>query len=213
MKGEKIQKNKRVSCPALVSCALMTYALMAAGCAQTQQYTGIKQICVPGVDKQVVMEAAEEALSKMHFTIDKADAEQGVVRTRPLAGAQFFEFWRRDNVGAFNWVEANLHSIRRTAKLDISQQAGQLCVSCNVNVQRLSLPEQEVTSSAHAYGMFTRSGTVIQTLKLYPGQKTGVAWIDLGEDARLATEILKRIEKRIATRVPRDEPRNTRHEI
>ncbi len=168
-----------------------------AGCAEQQQFKTVEQICVPGTDKAEAMQAAEDVLGKMHFTIDKADAEQGLIRTRPLPGAQFFEFWRSDNVGAFNSSEANLHSIRRVVELDISRQGGQLCIGCNVKVHRLSLPERQISSSARAYQMFSQSSPAMQRLEPHPEQKKSMAWLDLDNDIMLATEILKRIEKHV----------------
>ncbi len=153
---------------------------------------------MPDTAKAEAMQTAENVLGKMHFTIEKADADIGLIRTRPLPGAQFFEFWRSDNVGSFNAAEANLHSIRRTVEINIGQQNGQLCIDCNVNVQRLSLPQRQITSSSQAYGMFSQSCPSIQKLKLHPEQKREMAWIDSGKDVRLTTEILKRIEKQIA---------------
>jgi hypothetical protein len=176
----------------LLFMACSAFCLLA-GCAQTQHLKVVEQICLPDMDKQQAMQTAEDVLSRMHFTIDKADTEQGLIRTRPLPAAQSFEFWRSDNVGAFNSTEANLHSIRRIAELDISQEGGQLCISCDVKVQRLSLPEREVTSSGRSYEMFTPSNQSIQVLELHPEQKKDMAWIDLGSDSQLATEILKRI--------------------
>jgi len=114
-----------------------------------------------------------------------------------LPGAQSIEFWRSDNVGALNSAEANLHSIRRVAELDITRQGGQLYIGCNVKVSRLSLPEHQISSSARAYQMFSQSSSAIQILELHPQQKKGMAWVDLGNDTRLATEILKRIEKHV----------------
>jgi len=180
-----------------------------AGCANQQQFKALEQICVPDTGKTEAMQIAEDVLGQMHFAIDKADADQGLIRTRPLPGAQFFELWRIDNVGAFNSAEANLHSIRRIVELDISQQGEKLCVGCNVNVQRMFLPEQQVTSTARAYELFSRSTQAIQTLKLHPEQKKGVAWVDLGKDTKLATKILKRIEKQITS----DGTRATGHEL
>jgi hypothetical protein len=176
--------------------ACMAFCLLA-GCAKQQQFKAVEQIRVPGTDKLQAMEAAEDVLGKMHFTIDKADTERGLVRTRPLPAAQLFEFWRSDNVGAFNSTEANLHSIRRIAELDISRQGGQLCVGCNVKVQRLSLPERQLSSSTRAYEMFSQSSLSMQKLELSPEQKKSAAWVDLGNDIRLATKILKRIEKQM----------------
>jgi len=133
--------------------------LLLVGCAQQRQFKAVDQICVSNVQKQQAMQVAEDVLRGIHFTISKADAEQGIIRTRPLPGAQFFEFWRSDNVGTENSVEANLHSLRRAAELNLTQQDGRLCIGCDVKVQR--------------------------------------EWLDMGQDSRLSTEILKRIEAKL----------------
>jgi hypothetical protein len=148
------------------------------------------------------VQAAEDVLGEMHFVIDKADANQGFVRTRPLPGAQFFEFWRKDNVGTLNFAEANLQSIRRTIEMKMSRQGGQLCINCNVKVQRLNLPEREnIAGSARAYEMFSSSGPTIQKFRFSHEQKKQMRWIDLGGDPKLATEILNRLEKRMGKRL------------
>jgi hypothetical protein len=144
-----------------------------------------------------LIEVGENVLAEMYFTIEKADVDSGLIRTRPLPGAQFFEFWRSENVGAVNALEANLHTIRRTVILEISPKNNQLQVDCEVQIQRLSLPDRQVISSAKVYGMFSRSSPLLQRLILNPEQEKEMAWIDLGRDSRLETEILKRIEKRI----------------
>ncbi len=169
------------------------------GCAKQQQYETTEQIRLDNIEKLHAMQTAEDVLAKMHFTIEKYDAESGFIRTLPLPGAQFFEFWRSDNVGPFNSAEANLHSIRRIAELNISQDGEKLRIDCNVKTQRLNLPEQQITSSAHAYEMFSKSSPSMQKLRLNQQQKTDVAWVDLSQDKQLATEILKQIEKRVVT--------------
>ena len=196
-----------LACPCLWVASVCATFLLLAGCAQTQHYEVVEQICLPDTqslglltEKLQAMQIAEDVLGRMHFTIAKADAEQGLIRTKPLPAAQSFEFWRSDNVGAFNSLQANLHSIRRIAELDISQQGGQLCIGCDVKVQRLSMPEREVTTGGRAYEMFTRSRESMQMLKLHPEQKEGMAWIDLDKDRQLATEILKRISSMLDAR-------------
>ncbi|MHC4642482.1 MAG: hypothetical protein ACYS32_12630 [Planctomycetota bacterium] len=198
-----MQKNKRtlkhMSIERLIFCALML-----TGCAQPQHQEVVEQICLSGTqslglltEKLQAMQMAEDVLARMHFIVTKADVEQGIIRTRPLPAAQSFEFWRNDNVGSFNSTEANLQSIRRTAELNINRQGGQLCISCDVKVQRLSLPEREVTGSGRSYAIFTKSKQSIQVLELHPEQKKDMSWIDLGSDKQLATDILKRIEEHI----------------
>ena len=181
---------------------LMMCVLMAAGC--TQQNSTPLKVKVQGSALYVeqdqgigttdLMEVAEDVLARMYFRIDKADIDSGLIRTRPLPGAQFFEFWRSDNAGADNNLAANLHTIRRIVTLDISQQGQELRIDCNVQAQRLSLPERQVSSSSRVYGMFSQSNASLQKLKLNPEQKEEMAWIDLGSDKRLEAEILKRIE-------------------
>ena len=196
----------------LMVCAAL---LLLAGCAETQRDEAVEPpllACAANrggtearqrrvliqtqrcwVDKVQAMQIAEDVLAKMRFTIEKADAQSGLIRTRPLPGAQFFEFWRSDNVGAFNCAEANMHSIRRIAELNIKQQDEGLSIGCDVKVYRLSLPEHEVSSSARAYEMFSESSSLLQVIRLNPEQKAGMAWVNLGRDKRLEAEILKRI--------------------
>jgi hypothetical protein len=171
----------------------MACALIVVGCAEPYRNETVEQICPAGIDKQQAIRITEDVLGEMHFPIAKSDANLGVIKTRPLAGAQFFEFWRKDNVGSFNSAEANLHSIRRIAELDIKQHNSQLCIRCNVNVQRLHLPERELRSRSRPYDMFSRSTSSKQRLKINPDQKQGMTWVDLGQDKQLATKILKRI--------------------
>jgi hypothetical protein len=168
------------------------------GCTEQQQFETVEQICVGDLDKASAMRMAEDTLGEMHFSIEKSDSEQGLIRTRTLAGAQFFEFWRKDTVGAFNQAEANLHSVRRIVELDVSQKEGQLCIGCNVNVQRLNLPERLLRGRGRSYEMFSVSSPRLQTLKLDAEQRGLMTWVDLGRDGPLETEILKRIEKKIA---------------
>jgi len=199
-KNEK--KHERSSTYRLCKYTLMTCALIAAGCAQQNsaplrvkvQGSALYVERDQGIGTADLMEVAEDVLAGMYFTIDKADVDSGLIRTRPLSGAQFFEFWRSDNAGADNTLAANLHTIRRTVTLDISQQGRELRIGCNVQAQRLSLPERQVSSSTRVYGIFSQSNPSLQRLKLNPEQKEEMAWIDMGSDKRLATEILKRIE-------------------
>jgi len=200
MQKDIIRTKGHKSTSTLCAYALIICALMLAGCAKEQQYGAVKPICVENINKLQAMEVAEDILVKMHFTIEKADTTGGFIRTRPLSGAQFFEFWRSDNVGAGNWLESNLHSIRRVVELNMSEQdegppqsGNRLCINCDVQIYRLSLPERRVSSSARTYDMFSKSSPALQRIELNPEQKEKMAWIDLGKDTQLAAEILKRI--------------------
>ena len=212
------QKHKRTGNSCVY--AILICAIMAAGCAQEsstplvvkvqdgtlhveQTMHQVRYMENSEISMADLMKIAENVLTGMHFTIEKADVRSGLIRTRPLPGAQFFEFWRSDNVGADNTLAANLHSIRRTVILDIYQQETELRIGCEVQTQRLSLPERQVGSSARVYGMFSTSSPSLQRLQLNPEQKKEMAWIDLDSDTRLAVEILNRIETQIVRRINR----------
>ena len=172
--------------------------LFLAGCA-TERFEAAEQICFPLSDKAYVMEATEDVLARMNFSIEKADLKQGLIRTRPLRAAQSFEFWRRDNTGQFNTAEANLHTIRRTAELRLSESESQTCVVCDAQVQRMSLPPREVASVTQLPKMFTKSKSSMQRLRLQPEQEREMTWINLGNDIRLETKILNQIQKKLKT--------------
>lgn len=192
----KAQNPKRIT----VICGLWSVVcgLLLAGCAEQKQYQASEPLNMENTDKLRVMEAAEDVLVKMYFTIEKANSENGFIRTKPLQGAQFFELWRSDSVGTDNWLLNNLHSIRRIVELNISEQDKDLHIDCDVKTYRLSLPEREIRS-AHAYDLFSVSSAALQRIQLHPEQKENMAWIDLGKDEQLAAEILKRIEQQIVS--------------
>ena len=182
----------------------VVFGLVLAGCAEMEGFKAAEQMCIERTAteteeqlKMQVMGTAEEVLGEMHFSISKLDRQRGYIRTLPLAGGQWFEFWRSDNAGGFNAAEANLHSIRRTVELNINRQDERLCIDCEVSVERLSMPEYEVTSSSQAYAMFSASDPTMQRLRLHPEQKREMAWMELGRDGMLEAEILRRIERKI----------------
>ncbi len=152
-----------------------------------------------------VVRAAETVLGRMHFAIEKADPEAGIVRTQPLTGAQCFEFWRSDNISLRSALESNIHSIRRSVKLDINRDEDQWRLDCTVRVQRLSLPGEEVASVSQAYRIHSQSDPDLQTFVLTTRQRAEMAWIDLDNDEPLAAEILRRIRKQLAQRREEDE--------
>jgi hypothetical protein len=183
----------------LCTFALITCALLLAGCAEQQQYTTAEPLLIENIDKPRAMEIAEDVLVKMHFTINKANIETGFISTKPLSGAKLFEFWRSDTVGADNQLISNLHSIRRIVELEIHEQEKDLYINCDVQVYRLSLPERNIRSSAHPYDLFSAGGPALQNMQITPEQKEDMVWIDLGKDTQLEAEILKRIEQKITT--------------
>jgi hypothetical protein len=139
------------------------------------------------------MQVAQDVLAQMQFKIDKADESMGYIRTLPLDGGQFFEFWRKDNIGSYNFSESNLHSLRRIVELKVSPQDNRVCVEGTVKTYRLSLPESETLDATQAFEVFTRDQTRLLQFELSDSQKQNMVWVELGEDEGLASEILRRV--------------------
>jgi len=168
------------------------------GCATAQKPTPKDEsVNIPDISVAEAVEAAEAALNGMHFVVEKADPVQGIIRTKPLTGAQFFELWRSDNVGLAQTVEASVQTLRRSVELHLEPVGDQVRIDCHVRVQRLSLPANEIASVSQAYRLYSASTPAVQRLELEPEQEKRLAWIDLGEDSALAERILKRIIQRI----------------
>jgi hypothetical protein len=168
-----------------------------AGCAEPQAFQAPEPLRLHDVAYADVMQAAEKTLDQMHFVIDKLDAEQGIIRTEPLRAAQFFEFWRCDSTDLSSALEANLHTIRRSAELQIREDDGRVLVDCTVRVERLSLPENEMASMSQAYQMHSQSTASTQRLQLSPRQRAGMAWVELGQDSGLEARILEAIARKM----------------
>ncbi len=181
----------------LSTTAFLTMAIIATGCTSNQQQQPFDKICLSQTDKPVAMLTAQDILAKMHFTIDKADSKLGIITTRPLSSAQFFEFWRSDVVGIKQGLEANIHTTRRTVKLNIVPTAQDICIDCTVSVYRLTLPEHLISSSSKAYALFSKSTQHMQTLEPHTEQREGMVWANIGKDPDLAMSILNKIKRQI----------------
>ncbi len=189
---EVLKMNKSIL-NKLLTCSLLFWLT---GCAQNKYTKTIEQLCPPATNKTAAMTTAERVLAEMRFSIEKFDVNVGYIRTAPLSGAQSFEFWRADSVGSFNRTEADMQSIRRAVEINISEQAGQLCIDCRATTQRLSLPQSQTATDQQT--VMANQERDVKTLKLSHEQKTIPTWTDLGRDNQLETEILKRIEKQLA---------------
>jgi hypothetical protein len=189
----EVLRMKRMILNKLLTCSLL-FSL--AGCAENKYAKIMDQLCPPAANKTAAMTTAEQVLADMHFGIEKFDIDAGYIRTAPLSGAQSFEFWRCDNVGSFNQAEADLQTIRRAVEINISEQAGQLCVNCRASTQRLSLPQSQTATDQHA--IMSHEQKDVKKSKISREQKATLVWTDLGRDNQLETEILKRIEKKLS---------------
>ena len=168
--------------------------LFLAGCANNNNPETIDYIS-NWCEKSFAMKTSQKVLTKMNFPIEKFDIEEGYIRTKPISGSQIFEFWQKDNVGLFNTVEANLHTIRRVIELDLSEIGGRTKISCNVKTYRLSIEESETAKISESPALFSANAqSSLEKLELPDGRKR---WIELGNDEKLSSLILEEINKRL----------------
>ncbi|HBG26221.1 MAG: hypothetical protein A2Y10_08890 [Planctomycetes bacterium GWF2_41_51] len=175
---------------------LFVFSFLMQGCGKQRQIAPEPK-CLSGQEIDAVMKSAEKALIRMNFVIDKSDANLALIVTKPLAGAQFFEFWRKDSAGGYNKALSSIHSLQRTVELGFSGMGSEICINPKVKVERLSIPEKEIDSAGRAYSMFSASDDTTQNLSLNDEQEKKMDWVDLGRDYQLETVILDRIEKQI----------------
>ncbi len=175
--------------------------ILVAGCATASRPVPEDgSVNIPDISLDEAMAVAQATLGRMQFVIEKADSHAGIIRTKPLTGAQFFEFWRSDNVGPADALQANLHTLRRSVELHLQSRGDQVRIACRVHVERLSLPANEIASVSQAYRLHSSSSATIQRLEMEPEQRARMAWMDLGDDPALAERILQRIARRMVHR-------------
>jgi hypothetical protein len=179
--------------------AILLPGLLACGCSDPSRLGPSQPVSLRNARMQQAMESSQEVLRDIGFSIDKFDVEKGFVKTRPLSGGQFFEFWRSDNAGGYNFAEANIHSIRRTVFVNVYSDGPQLMAKCDAQTQRLSMPQRQIASVSQAAGLYTQGNMYQQRLQTQSDQDETMTWMDLGADPALETEILRRLQKKIAT--------------
>ncbi|MCK4998631.1 MAG: hypothetical protein KAS23_03820 [Anaerohalosphaera sp.] len=167
--------------------SLLMLAFLLAGCTQHSQLPTSNPLCTLGMDKADAMELTADILENLNFTIEKYDVEKGIISTKPLRGGQFFEPWRKDNIGADNIRLSNLHSIMRTVTVTVSQQSDQTCLDCSVAVRRLSTLERPIDGFGNLPSVFTPSRSRLQKLRM----KRQYEWVDLADDQELEYAILQ----------------------
>ena len=174
---------------------IMVFLATFSGCASPQQVVSDEPLCLPNTPPDQVMEASKAVLLGMHFEIEKYDTEARYIRTRPLSGAQFFEFWRQDNASAASVAQANLYSLRRIVELECTPQDTTTCVQCRVGVLRLSVPEAPIEGAGRMGGIHTESSSRFQTLEVDRSKQAQIEWIEVDPDHDLERKILERIRQ------------------
>jgi len=102
--------------------------------------------------------AAEAAIRKLGFKVDRVDYRTALVTSQPLVSSQFFEFWRSDIASAEDSAEASARTTRRTIRMEITRlKDGKFDLTPKVLVERQTIAEQRITNVALYHGAFARA--------------------------------------------------------
>ena len=142
-----------------------------------------------------------EVLREHYFIPDRQDRRTGIIITHPSVSQQWFEFWRDDARGWYQWAESSLHTIRRIVEVRfIPKDNNKIEIRVKVKVQRKNQLQRQVTSSSGALQAFR------QDVPTYMGQSMKSSemaeWTDLGEDVKLEQYLLAQIHKRLINAEP-----------
>lgn len=143
--------------------------------------------------RETLWEAIQDVLRARRFALDRVDRRAGVLNTHPVTTQYCFEAWRRDVATAYDFWEATLRTVRRSAEIGIAydEQAGAATVTVAVHRERLASPERQYNNSIAAFRMFSDTLPAEAT-----GQRLTPAddyWIEDGRDLALERALLDQI--------------------
>lgn len=158
------------------------------GCQASPPPGGPTQITLGIPDREAFIDATLSLLRRRDFAPERVDRGAGVVVAQPSTGQQWFEFWRHDSLGGYQLLESSIHTVRRVVNvkmdpLEPEQPDNKFRVSVQVDKQRYSAPERQVTTASGALGIY--SERLPTTEGLLASRAEGEHWIPLGRDAQL----------------------------
>lgn len=139
-----------------------------------------------------------DVLRDHNFEPDRQDHRAGIITTHPTVSQQWFEFWRADAPGLYQWCESSLHNIRRwvEVKFEHGSDAQQTVLTLTVHIERKAQPQRQVTTASGALQIYR------DKVPTYAGEqlsaKEAVRWVDVGTDSRLEQYLLQRMERRLS---------------
>ncbi len=148
-------------------------------------------------DRERFIDDTLTMLRELDYEPGWVDRQRGVIQTKPSTGAQWFEIWRRDVIGPDQLLESSVSTIRRSVRIDLGEggpepdAAATAAVEVEVRKERFSAPERQVTTASSALAIY---GERLPTEEgLLNARTRGEHWIDLGRDALLERDLLRRM--------------------
>ena len=198
-----VARSRQVSGKRAMFSAVVGAAFWAWGCQAPGQPEGPTEmvLCIP--DHEAFVEASLSVLRRHDFPPEYVDRAHGVVITQPATSGQWFEFWRRDSQGAYQGLEASLHTMRRVVTVSVEPTGGEAPdeyrLAVRVDKSRYSAPERQVTTASGALGIYNERLPTTEGLRA--ARTRDAHWVPMGRDALLEEYLLGRL----AAAVPAEE--------
>jgi hypothetical protein len=176
--------------------ALLIAAALAGGCVPSG-LPPVSHHAVADENFNAVWDATRQVLSQYRFGIDRADRRAGVIRTFPMIGRHWFEFWRKDAATRRDLAEGSLHTIYRQVTVHIRRKdkdatGSEYLATVMVQTGRSDLPSPQVTSTSEAYDLFLNPLDMPRSASLTGlSGRPGGTYVKLGRDENLE-QILQR---------------------
>ena len=99
---------------------LCVFGALLAGCHAPPSPTAATELRVQIPDYEQFVDRTLTLLRERDFEPDRVDRPAGVIVAGPTTSAQWFEFWRSDVQGAYQVLEASLHTIQRRVSITLT---------------------------------------------------------------------------------------------
>lgn len=179
--------------------AVLATAVATVGCQAPSEPAGPTVVRVSVANDEefgVLWESAADVLRTHNLWPDRQDRHERIITTFPDTSPSWFEFWRPFPTSEFDWWEANLQTVQRSAEVTFKPTdiANEYDMSVQVDVSRYRTIERQATSSASAFQIF---GARLPTAegRTEPRQASAY-WIPLGRDAVMESALAERIVRR-----------------
>jgi hypothetical protein len=180
-----------------------------AGCQTPAPPNGPTEVRLRIPDRDAFIDHTLTLLRERDFAPRRVDRDDGVVVAEPATGQQWFEFWRHDAIGGYQLLESSIHTVRRIVTvhldpLDAEHSSDEFRVSVQVDKERYSAPERQVTTASGALAIYSEH--LPTTEGLLASRTAGEHWVPLGRDAQLERYLLNKIGGATSNATPPSPP-------
>jgi hypothetical protein len=158
-------------------------------------------VTVTATDYDRLWRACEEVVAERQFAPERVDYRNGILTTRPLPGAQFWELWRRDVNDGYSMAESNLATVRRRVQVELLPTTSGIGFEARpkVVVERQSSRERRVSIGALNYQVLNRERRGYSTNDYDPDVRPADEyWYATRRDEVMEAALAKDLERKLS---------------